>query len=153
MRRILGCLLLLVLAACSADDPVSDVPPGNADFEGWWTFDVTVLEDPCPGDVSGQDCFKIQQDVLSLLVVDDAGGNLTGSVDGDEAILHRANARGSVTLTLTMDPGGNRCTGSAVEADSLRGCTTYVDVVGTRRTTTCAGNPISKSEATGRSRP
>jgi len=138
-------LALLLLVACSSDDPVSDVPPGNADFEGFWTFDVTVLDDPCPGDESGQDCFKIQQEVLSLLVVDDVGGNLTGSVSGDDAVLRRSSPEGSVTLTLTMDPGGNRCTGSAVEADSLRGCTTYVDVVGTRRTTTCAGNPVAQA--------
>jgi len=136
LRRILP---ILLLAACS-EDPVSEVPEGHADFGGFWDFELTVVGTPCPGDTSGQDCFGIQQDVLDVLVVDDRGGNLRGEVSGAEATLSRANAQGSVTLTLTMDPGGRTCTGFAVEADSVRECTTNLDVVGTRRSTDCSGS-------------
>ena len=125
-------LALLILSGCSEDDAL-DI----ADFEGFWLFDVVVLPDSCAGDVSGQDCLRIQQSGRELLIVDDQSGNYVGTVEGNTATLTRDTARRSDQIVIELGGDGQSASGSGSEEDFDRNCITRIEFRGTRQPGGC----------------
>lgn len=104
---------------------------GDANFSGHWHFQLMV-EGPggCEFLTDYNDCFRILQTGRDLLVVDDEGGNLHGTVTGTVAEIERHTENEVTWLLFHLDEGTRTLTGDAFRRFLDAGCRTDLDFVG-----------------------